>query len=185
MMLNEIKIDKNNYNLLEDKRFCALFYSTEGAMGEHGLCCPVDFNGNFYKIKYISYDVYSIPISWLVKDHFPFLKDYEFVSMDSFDLFCALAKGNSDIYHRKDKSKWNHIYMGYGNSLFVNEKIYKFVSEQIESLQPHEIYSIWEDVVNNALTKYSLQRQLSHSNLLCKVITFVKRLVVYPFNSKE
>lgn len=176
--LNEIFIDRSNLYLLENKNFCALTFSTEGAQGASGKIQAVDIKGNKYIMTYMHYKNNYIPLERIVMYYFPFLKNWDIVMMDQFDLFIASSQGRLDFHRPRRHSLWHCIDMGCGNFLFIHPMISDFVDKNVEALVPPQIYQCWETIVISALE--NMNNEKFYRKICDKVSNIYQRIFLRP-----
>ena len=124
-MKNVIKLSESNYKKYLPINIMAFSYATSGAQGDPGAVKIIDNDGKIYYFNYVDQ---------------PDLKENEIYEI------CPPLKG-------EDNEKWGTIYMGAGNTLFVNEPIFPEVKDKAKGLRGSELYQRWRGIILSIIKK--------------------------------
>ncbi len=57
--------------------------------------------------------------------------------------------------------RWNHVYLGMGNHLFLINNVYDLLKERFEGKEPPEIFHLWHDELCNVLGNHAISDEFS------------------------
>lgn len=124
----ETTISLSNIDIVYDKDFIALHFAQEGAQGSMCEINALDINGNLYKFSFNCFAENYIPLETLLNRVFPFLRNFEFVTLSGKDLWRKKLFGN-----KSDDSAieygWVTAYLGCMNHLVIRTDICEHLAE--------------------------------------------------------
>lgn len=93
----------------------------------------LDINGNLYKFSFNSFAENYIPLETLLTRFFPFLRNWEFVTLNGMEQFKRNIFGNNSRNPKVDCG-WVNGYLGCMNHLFIREDICIHLAETANDL---------------------------------------------------
>ncbi len=129
----ETTISLGNIQVADDKEFIALHFAQEGAQGSMCIINALDLNGDLYKFSFDCFAENYIPFKTLLTRFFPFLRNWEIVTLSGMEQFKRGVFGNY-ILPPKVNCRWVRGYLGCMNHLFIREDICIHLAETANDL---------------------------------------------------
>ncbi len=125
---SETTVSSGNIHMADDKVFIALHFAQEGAQGRMSVINALDVNGNLYKFSFDSLAENYIQLETLLTRFFPFLRNWDFVTLSGLELFHSQIFGN-DSHNPKVECGWVSGYLGGMNHLFIRTDVCTHLAE--------------------------------------------------------
>ena len=129
----ETSISLGNIHVADDKEFIALHFAQEGAQGSMCEINALDINGNLYKFSFNCFAGNYIPLDTLLTRFFPFLRNWDFVTLSGLERFKRHLFGNNSRNPKVDCG-WATGYLGCMNHLFIRTDICTHLAETADDL---------------------------------------------------
>lgn len=126
-------ISLGNIQVADDKEFIALHFAPEGAQGSMCEINALDIKGNLYKFSFNCFAENYIPLETLLTRFFPFLRNWEFVTLNGMEQFKRNIFGNNSRNPEVDCG-WVNGYIGCMNHLFIRTDICTHLAETANDL---------------------------------------------------
>lgn len=133
-----IKISKEDFKKLNEEDL--MFITNPGRMGDEDGSTFIIKNNNEFKIYRVS--------GWMYGSN----KDNSITIQDMFEKFPLWEECWNNWNDENYSGKYEYIYMGFGNGLCVDKRIYEeFYPYLLEEVKKHEMYEGNEDNYNPGL----------------------------------
>lgn len=129
----ETTVSSNNIGITDDKEFIALHFAQEGAHGSMCVINALDINGTLYRFSFNPFSENYLPLDTLLTRFFPFLRNFEFVTLSGKELFKRRLFGN-DSKNPKSDCGWVNGYLGCMNHLVIRIDICEHPAETADDL---------------------------------------------------
>lgn len=154
----DTKISFSNINIADKKEFIALHFAQEGAQGSMSVINALDIDGNLYQFSFNSFAENYIPLETLLNRFFPFLRNFEVVTLSNMDFFRRKMFGTQSSTPPIDCG-WITGYLGCMNHLFIRTDICEhlaMVADNLVLIDNRDPLESWIKSLRTAISKGDL-----------------------------